>query len=227
MANLKKVICLLCALLLLFATLAGCGQATADLSNPNIEIVQMADRQTTTDPRNQNTEADEIVDYTIVNYADYIATALEDLYQIADVVIVGTFGETVQTYVCEHSVPVTQVMFHVESTNKGTVSQRSIIVEYYGGTVSMSSYLDTLTADQIAKRGLDRPDVDISNMTVTYETTKESVVVDRSGTYMLFLSYDAARDTYFILCDAYGACKMEDGLVYSLREEKYVQADFE
>lgn len=227
MANLKQVICLLCALFLLSATLTGCGQATADQSDPNIEIVEIADRQTTTDLRNQNTEADEIVDYTIVNYADYIATTPEDLYQIADVVIVGTFGETVQTYVCEHSLPVTQVMFHVESTNKGTIPQSSVVVEYYGGTVSMSSYLDTLTAEQIAKRGLDRPDVDISNMTVTYETTKESVVVDRSGTYMLFLSYDAARDTYFILCDAYGACKMEDGLVYSLREEKYVQADFE
>ena len=223
----KQVICLLCALLLLSATLTGCRQATANLSDPNIEIVQMADRQTATDPRNQNTEADETIDYPITNYADYIATTPEDLYQIADVVIVGTFGETVQTYVCEHSLPVTQVIFNVESVNKGVIPKRSIIVEYYGGTVPMRSYLDTLTADQIAKRGLDRPDVDISNMTVTYETTKESVVVDRSGTYMLFLSYDAENDTYFILCDAYGACKMEDGLIYSLREEKYVQADFE
>lgn len=243
----KKIICLLCALCLLPVTLIGCEHATTGSLDPGIGTDKIIGGQTTTDPLNQNTGSDdeitdgqaatdplnqatgtdEIIDYTVTGYADFIATAPEDLYKTADVVVEGTFGETINTYVCEHSLPVTQVIFNVESVNKGVIPKRSIIVEYYGGTVPMYSYLNTLTEEQIAKMGIDRSVVDVSKMTVTYGVTKESVIVNQSETYMLFLSYDAENDTYFILCDAYGACKMDDGLIYSLQEEKYVQADFE
>ena len=55
---------------------------------------------------------------------------------------------------------------------------------------------------------------------------EDAVSVNEKDSYMLFLSYDKENDTYFILCDAYGACKMDKGLIYSLAEEKYVDAEF-
>lgn len=62
---------------------------------------------------------------------------------------------------------------------------------------------------------------------ITLERLKgECVSVNEKDSYMLFLSYDKENDTYFILCDAYGACKMDKGLIYSLAEEKYVDAEF-
>lgn len=87
-------------------------------------------------------------------------------------------------------------------------------------------YYTSGTEEQIAKRGLDCSVSEAAKMTVSYGMTKESVSVNEKDSYMLFLSYDKENDTYFILCDAYGACKMDKGLIYSLAEEKYVDAEF-
>lgn len=199
----RKVICFICILSMLSFTLLSCN---------NMEI--------------EPPENDEIINYTITKEADYIATTPEDLYQISDVVVEGCFIQKINTYVSDNSFPVTQTIFRVNDIHKGEVANNKIIVEYYGGTVSMYSYLDSLTEDQIVKRGIDCSVVEAARMTVSYGVTKESVTVNENDTYMLFLSYDKEKDTYFILCDAYGACITSEGRVYSLVEDEFVDVEF-
>lgn len=204
----KKTVCLICVISMLSFALMSCTNTMSEQSSE------------------QSIDSNEIINYTITREADYVASAPEDMFEISDVVVEGTFGDTLNTYVSDNSFPVTQVAFNVNSTLKGNVPDSKIIVEYYGGTVSMYSYLDSLTEEQILKRGIDCSVAEASKMTVSYADTKESVSVNTSDTYMLFLTYDKETDTYFILCDAYGACKMDHGCIYSLAEEKYVSVDF-
>ena len=215
----KKVISIICVFTMLTFSLISCGKQSTDVNPSNTldnnNVVEVT-----------NTNENDSINYTISKEEDYVACLPEDLFEIADVVVKGTFGKTINTYVCDNSLPVTQIVFNVDDVHKGKIAGAKIIVEYYGGTVSMYSYLDTLTEEQIAKRGLDCSVSEAAKMTVSYGMTKESVSVNEKDSYMLFLSYDKENDTYFILCDAYGACKMDKGLIYSLAEEKYVDAEF-
>lgn len=201
----KKTIYCTCIMAMLSFTLMGCGSTTPEPPADNVETVN----------------------YTITREADYIATDPKDMFTIADVVVEGSFGNPIGSYVNDASFPVTQREFTVTNTHKGDVNDEKITVEYYGGTVSMSSYLDSLTEEQIEKRGIDYSAAEAVKMTVSYEATKESVSIDKEDTYMLFLSYDKENDRYFILCDTYGACKTDHGLIYSLADDAYIEVDFE
>lgn len=169
---------------------------------------------------------DEAMKHTITRNADYIATAPKDMFEIADAVVEGTFKEPIGSYVSETSFPVTQRTFAPANIYKGNVNDEEITVEYYGGSVPMSSYLASLTEEQIEKRGIDYSAEEIAKMSVSYKPSKEAVSINEEDTYMLFLSYDQESGRYFILCDAYGACRMKDGLIYSLAEDAFLPIDF-
>lgn len=163
--------------------------------------------------------------YIVSKKSNYIARLPKDLFRVADIVVKGRFEETVSTFVSNHSMPVTRIMFAIEEVYKGEADSDRIAVDYYGGTVSLSDYLKTLSPGEIVKLGPYSAD-DLQYATVTYAQTKESVVIESESAYLLFLSHDAENDIRFILCDAYGACKMKDGLIYDLVNDAYILPDF-
>lgn len=172
------------------------------------------------------TSIGEVFDYVVTRKANYIARLPKDMFKVADIVVKGRFEETLEPYVTEYSMPVTKARFAVEYVFKGEMNLDRVIVEYYGGTVPLSTYLETLKPEEVSKLGIDLASMDLSNATVTYAQTKESVSVNYDDTFLLFLAHNEENSRYFILCDAYGACKMKDGKVYDLVNDAYVETDF-
>lgn len=197
--------------------------SSTDVPNNTSDIADVETDHKNTAEANHESNA---FKYIVSKKADYIACLPKDMYRVANVVVKGKFESEVDTYVAEHSMPVTRALFTVEKVFKGMTDSKKIIVNYYGGTVSLSDYLATLSAEEITKLGFDSTTMDLNNATLVYAQTKESVVVNNEDTYVLFLSYDKEKDIYFILCDAYGACKMKNGKVYDLMNESYIEPDF-
>ncbi|MDO4754052.1 MAG: hypothetical protein Q4A41_03520 [Bacillota bacterium] len=165
-------------------------------------------------------------DYVVRRKANHIAHLPKDLFRLADLVVKGKFEEEIDTYVAEHSIPVTRASFIVEEIYKGEADSEKIVVHYYGGSAPLTDYFETLSTEEIEKWGLDISDADLEHATVTYAHTKESVSVRYGEDYLLFLSDDRERGIRFILCEAYGACKIKDGLVYDLWNDTYIEMDF-
>lgn len=218
----KRIISYICILTMLTFSLIGCKKFSAksdkELKNSTINNLMSF---------NKDSEFDnESIEYLVTKKADYVACYPEDMYELADVVVSGKWGEKINTYVGENSFPITQIKFNIREIFKGTTSSEGIVVEYYGGSVPLARYLETLTQEQIIKQGFDINASKNTKAIVTYAETEESVSVNSNDMYMLFLSYDDTCDTYFVLCDAYGACKMSGENIYSLAEKTYTNTDF-
>lgn len=84
------------------------------------------------------------------------------------------------------------------SRSVGEREQSSECVKSTRGTVPLSDYLETLSAEEIAKLGLDLFSIDFDNAFVTLAHGTESVTVNEEDTYLLFLSYDKEKDIYFM-----------------------------
>ena len=93
----------------------------------------------------------EIPDFMLSKKSDYIATNMNSLFELADVVIVGSLKENVETYVSDNALPVTTARISVERMYKGTVDKPEILIDYYGGTVSMKEYAAKQSKEQLQK----------------------------------------------------------------------------
>ena len=91
----KKVISIICVFTMLTFSLISCGKQSTDVNPSNTldnnnNVVEVT-----------NTNENDSINYTISKEADYVAYLPEDLFEIADVVVKGTFGKTINTYVCD------------------------------------------------------------------------------------------------------------------------------
>ena len=77
---------------------------------------------------------------------------MNSLFELADVVIVGSLKENVETYVSDNALPVTTARISVERMYKGTVDKPEILIDYYGGTVSMKGYAAKQSKEQLQKK---------------------------------------------------------------------------
>lgn len=221
----KRTISYICILTILAFSLVGCKNPSVKSDRETKELKNSTINSSISS--NEDSEFDkESIEYLVTKKADYVACYPKDMYELADVVVCGKWGEKINTYVGENSFPITQRKFNIGEIFKGTISSEEIVVEYYGGSVPLASYLETLTPEQIIKQGFDSNASKNTKAMVTYAETEESVSVNFNDMYMLFLSYDDACDTYFVLCDAYGACKMSGENIYSLAEKTYTNTEF-
>ena len=87
----KKVISIICVFTMLTFSLISCGKQSTDVNPSNTldnnNVVEVT-----------NTNENDSINYTISKEADYVACLPEDLFEIADVVVKGTFGKTINTY---------------------------------------------------------------------------------------------------------------------------------
>lgn len=162
--------------------------------------------------------------YTIYSNTDYIATKPNDIYKYADLVIVGNYKQTNRNYIGNIQAVVTESKFSVKDVLKGTYDKNEIIINYYGGTVSLEEYVKSLSEQQIEKRGLNLlNERQIKQGTVSYDVGRTKVDINnRNDDYLIFLSYDKESDIYFVLADGYGMRKLsDDNKIFDLDMNSY------
>lgn len=171
---------------------------------------------------------DETYNYILYSSADYIATKPEEIYQYADLVIVGNYKNINKCYIGNIQAVVTEAVFNVKNVVKGNYNGNEIKINYYGGTVSLEEYVKSLSEEQIKKRELNGlTDKQIKSGTVSYDVGKSKVDINnnvnsRNDDYLIFLSYDKESDIYFVLADGYGMRKISnDNKIFNLDTNSY------
>ena len=168
----------------------------------------------------------EIPDFMLSKKSDYIATNMNSLFELADVVIVGSLKENVETYVSDNALPVTTARISVERMYKGTVDKPEILIDYYGGTVSMKEYAAKQSKEQLQKKIPDYSDEVYGNMKVGYSISKTDVTIENGKQYLLYLAYNKMNKKYFVLCDGYGARRMEGETAYDPESGKMLPVPY-
>lgn len=162
----------------------------------------------------ENSKADYQVnkaDYQVTRKSDYKSTKPEDLYKDADLVIEGKYVKDNKCYVTDYSAIVTEAKFEVSKVIKGNYTSKNININYYGGTVSVGEYIKNQTAEQIAKKGIsDLSTAQLSNQTVEYIVEDAKIDANTKDNYIIFLSYNAENNYYFVLSDGYGMRKLSN-----------------
>lgn len=77
-------------------------------------------------PSSENESSDKSNHSEIFSMADYVATSTDGLYDIADIVISGSFKENISTYVNESSFIMTESAINVNKVFKGEYLEESI-----------------------------------------------------------------------------------------------------
>lgn len=157
---------------------------------------------------NQTNSIDE-ANHQIYAHSDYKAINPKDLYDLADLVIVGKYSKANKSYVKDAASIVTESTFEVSKVIKGDYSSKNININYYGGKVTLGEYVKTQTKEQLQKKGLSNLSTEqLSRETVELVIENSSVQVSNNEEYIIFLSYDKEDDYYFVLCDGYGMRKL-------------------
>lgn len=152
-------------------------------------------------------------EYPIAMTADYaIGTWPEELYKHADLVIIGKYVKNNKCFAKKLGMIVTESEFKVSKVLKGNYSLPKINLNYYGGTVPLKEYINSLVHSQIIKRGYDKlTEAEIDGKTMENAGLK----VYSDAEYVIFLSYDET-DGYFVMCDGYGMREVKGGKIYNL-----------
>lgn len=148
-------------------------------------------------------------DYQIIRKSDYKSIKPKDLYKDADLVIEGNYIKDNKCYVTDYSAIVTEAKFEVSKVIKGNYTSNNININYYGGIVSVGEYMKSQTKEQLAKKGISNlSTAQLSDQTIECLTEDAKVDVNTKDSYIIFLSYDAEKDYYFVLSDGYGMRKL-------------------
>ena len=161
--------------------------------------------------------------YYVSITADYVATDLKDIARMADLVICVRYEKNIDTYVSSGKLPVTRAEFLTLEVLKGEYAGDKIIAEYYGGTVTMYEYLQSMSESEKLKGGYDYTDEEAKNIFVTYLNENNGVSFETGGEYLLCLGYDENDGTYMILSDSFGMSEITDGQVYNKAKNEYIK----
>ncbi|MGE5456550.1 MAG: hypothetical protein ACM3O4_05570 [Ignavibacteriales bacterium] len=178
---------------------------------------------------NDNNSQLEVI-YKITKSADYVATSIEDLYKSADLVFIGTKNKDNKTFVGINGLIITESNCNVKEIIKGTYYNNNININYYGGTIRLDEYINSLSEEQIRKKGFNEFDIETrKTKLVGYPLSKTSVLFENNIIeYMIFVNYDQERNMYFVMSDAYGVRKINEvGKVYNLDKEMFETIKFD
>lgn len=203
---------------------------------PNINVLEhpvasgSADDETNVAP---NTDVsiveDQKVSYEISYSCDYIWTSVEDLYENADLVIIGTYKETKNTYYAkDYGRLISTGVVEAETVVKGNLIDMNFEIEYYGGIMSVSDFINQ-NGKEVTKQFV--------SDNLEEQEVKERYIGEKSGTsvnareghkYLMFLNYDKDTDHYFVGSDGYGMREVNnEGKVWNIDSSKYEQINFE
>ena len=155
--------------------------------------------------------------------SDYVAKSPQDLFNNANLVIIGEYVSDAKSYVTYYSAIVTDATFKVTKVLKGKYEADTINVTHYGGIVSASEYLSKQSEEELNKLGIDKSSISkYSSEKVEWINDEFGIYKETGKKYVLFLSYDQENNSYFVLADGYGMRRLsDDGYMYNLDTKSY------
>jgi len=153
-------------------------------------------------------ENDDII-YEVFMSFDYVTGNPEKLYDMAELVLVADYIESVETHIEMNKNPYTVSEFKIDTIIKNKKNyelDETILVKYDGGIITLKQLLDSRDADFISKIGADDIDInDYANKKVNFKATSISdKSLDEQSKRILFLNYDVNYDYYVVLANDYG-----------------------
>lgn len=141
----------------------------------------------------------------------------KDLYKNSDFIAVCRLIKENRSFAKDHFAIKTESEFEVLDVLKGENKNKSILVEYYGGTISLQEYINDQTPEQRIKKGYDK----LSKEEIEGKTVKwvgdYNIEFSKKKRYVMFLNYDEKENKYYVTCDPYGIRELsEDGKLYNV-----------
>lgn len=165
-------------------------------------------------------------DFEIERSADYVATNTEDLFKIADLVIVGRPISNDKVY-ATNSLIVSESTFKVNEIKKGEYSDKKIAVQYYGGEMPIGEYMASLSKEQIEKRGYNKlTEPEKKQKRIAMKQGKVSTNTNDKSDYLIFLSYSKEDNKYFVLCDGYGLREIKNEKAFDIDKDSFENIGF-
>lgn len=156
----------------------------------------------------ESTDSVEIPDYEMDIHADYVATKADDLLNNADIVFVGEYDASKETYADEIGRPVTIGKFSVSQVIKGQIGD-NVDVHFVGGVISIQEYAAKKPPESLEKMGLSKAVLSRSNATIGIVKTATSIDAKEGKSYLIFAQQDPRDSIYHVLADAYGMRPMD------------------
>ena len=155
----------------------------------------------------------------------------EDLYEMANLVVIANFVEDVETQINENEVPFTISKFNVQSIIKNTGNftiGEDILTKRNGGTVSLQQLLnarDDAFAEKIGANDLTTNQKSSAKVRFKNESIGD-LSLEEENTRLLFLHKD--EEYFTIIANDYGMLSYDNATkkAYNVKESNYTSYSF-
>lgn len=146
---------------------------------------------------------------TMYMESDYRISQPEDLYEEADLVIIGQYQGEKETFAQEVTGrPLTIGTVKVESVLKGSVEEETVSIRFIGGEISLQEYAAQKDEETLKKMGITEARLRSREMVVMkFDTAVDAREGER---YLLFLRSAPEYDYYGVMADAYGMRRLDE-----------------
>ena len=182
---------------------------------------------------NSETLDDGSILYEVTASYSYRNSSPENLYEMANLVVIANFVEDVETQIAENGVPFTISKFNVQSIVKNTGNftiDGDILTKRSGGTVSLQQLLNARDDDFAEK-------IEADNLTISQKNSakvrfKNESIGDLSledeDTRLLFLHKDENEEYFTIISNDYGMISYDNttNKAYNAEENTYSSYSF-
>ena len=118
--------------------------------------------------------------------------------------------------------PITKAQCDVVDVIKGEYDDNSIIIDYYGDTVSMFEYLQAMPEAEKLKGGYDYTDEEAKKTAVTYLDIDNGVSFETGTEYVVCLGYNEVDGSYMVHSDAFGISEVTGEQIYNKGGKAYI-----
>ncbi len=182
---------------------------------------------------NSETLDDGSILYEVTASYSYRNSSPENLYEMANLVVIANFVDDVETQIAENGVPFTISKFNVQSIVKNTGNftiDGDILTKRSGGTVSLQRLLNARDDDFAEK-------IEADNLTISQKNSakvrfKNESIGDLSledeDTRLLFLHKDENEEYFTIISNDYGMISYDNttNKAYNAEENTYSSYSF-
>ena len=217
-----------CAALLAIASLGG-------VAIVNYQPKQLEDNEIKNQEFIDGSEAldDGTIMYEVTSSYSYRTSNPEDLYEMANLVVIANFVEDVETQINENEVPFTISKFNVQSIIKNTGNftiGEDILTKRNGGTVSLQQLLnarDDAFAEKIGANDLTTNQKSSAKVRFKNESIGD-LSLEEENTRLLFLHKDEDEEYFTIIANDYGMLSYDNATkkAYNVKESNYTSYSF-
>lgn len=154
--------------------------------------------------------------------ADYKYFTPEQVFNRADVVIIGTFEKKVKSLTEGNGTVFTDNIVKVKKVIKGEVSSKDLTVRYRGGIVSIKEYSKTLDEISLKKMGIDKNNIKKDELLLS-DCGKYQVKPKTNTEYLIFLNRGLQESNiYHIGSDALSCLLYKDNKFYDITTKQWL-----